>query len=33
MHNHRNLLLRIVVRWKGKVKLDLTFHVYATIAR
>ena len=33
MVTHRSLLLRIVVRWKGKVKLDLTFHVYTTSAR
>jgi len=33
MQTHRSLLLRIVVRWKGKVKLDLTFQVFSTTAR
>ena len=28
MHHHRSLLLRIVVTWGGKVKLDLTLHIF-----
>ena len=33
MHYHRRLLLRIVVRWRGKVKLDLTIHLKTVTSR
>jgi len=33
MPNHRSLLLRIVVVWGGKVKLDLTLHIFTAIPR
>ena len=33
MPQHRSLLLRIVVMWRGKVKFDLTFHVFTAMPR
>ena len=33
MEQHRGLLLRIVVTWRGKVKFDLTFHVFTAMPR
>jgi len=33
MTTHRSLLLRIVVTWRGKVKLDLIFHIRTAATR